>query len=142
MSLSATFVAVVRCLMSHCRKHWADYFDEQGIKYAFYSAALGIAIQEARKEAVEAMERAAQAEQSEESEEDEVEGKVEEQAKREDEEKAAEKGADSREVVERPKIVISADDDDEDVSDPRIRILSVPELEELFIQTAPPLTGI
>jgi large subunit GTPase 1 len=100
------------------RKHWADYFDAQGIKYAFYSAALGIAIQEARKEAEEALERTA--------EEKESEGEEEE----------------STEHTEgQPEIIMTADDEDEDVSDPRIRILSVPELEELFIQNAPPLPG-
>ena len=65
----------------------------EGIKYAFYSAALGIAIQEARKEAEETLVRAAERKESDDDDE----------------------GASGLPAEERPKIMMSADDDDEDV---------------------------
>lgn len=105
------------------RRCWADYFDQQGIRYAFYSAALGIAIQEARREAAEALENG-QAEDEEDDDEDESS----------DEE-------DEEEQPEQVKLLFAPDDDDEDTSDPRIKILSVPELEALFVEMAPPLSG-
>jgi large subunit GTPase 1 len=100
------------------RRYWADYFDQQGIRYAFYSAALGIAIQEARREAAEAKRQ--ESEGTEQTSEDEG-----------DEESSDEEHED--------KFVFSADDEGEDSSDPRIKILSVPELEALFLQMAPSL---
>lgn len=109
------------------RRDWADYFDQQGIQYAFYSAALGIAIQEARKEAAEAMEREAEARNAEKEGSEQGEENVEE--------------AENDEEAATPDIHISADDEDEDVSDPRIKILSVLELEDLFKKSAPPLSG-
>ncbi|KAF5323306.1 hypothetical protein D9611_005746 [Ephemerocybe angulata] len=116
--------------------HQRHYFDKEGIKYAFYSAALGIAIQEARKEAADALEREAEAAEAAKGSDSEDEDE-EDEGTEQDELKQAEADAKEQEIR---NIHISADDDDEDVSDPRIRILSVVELEELFHQTAPPLT--
>ena len=108
------------------RKYWADYFDTQGIRYAFYSAATGIAIQEARREAAQAMERAA-AEEEESSDEGDEGDEIERTIEQEHEE----------EIKKR----FAPDDEDEQLSDPRTNILSVPELEALFQEMAPPLTG-
>jgi hypothetical protein len=41
------------CLVLIGRCLWANYFDSQGIHYAFYSAANAITLQEARREAAE-----------------------------------------------------------------------------------------
>jgi len=38
---------------SRSRRLWADYFDTQGVCYAFYSAANAVALQEAKREAVD-----------------------------------------------------------------------------------------
>ncbi|GAA6036038.1 hypothetical protein JCM8097_006578 [Rhodosporidiobolus ruineniae] len=52
------------------REQWADYFDKHGIQYAFFSAANGIALQEerARQEELAALEAASSEEESDEDE--------------------------------------------------------------------------
>ncbi|KDQ19877.1 hypothetical protein BOTBODRAFT_183905 [Botryobasidium botryosum FD-172 SS1] len=118
------------------RKLWADYFDTQGIQYAFFSAANAQAIQEARR----AAELAAQYEDAsqgsdEESEEETVEKDVVkklEEANLEDEQ--ADSEDDSREHLILPGLDEEVDDD------PRTRVLSVLELEDLFIKSAPDLS--
>ena len=44
--------------MTLCRRQWADYFDSQNIRYAFFSAANATAIQQARRDALAAQEAA------------------------------------------------------------------------------------
>ena len=40
--------------IAHRRRQWADYFDSQGIQYAFFSAANATALQQARRDALAA----------------------------------------------------------------------------------------
>jgi hypothetical protein len=118
------------------RRAWADYFDGQRIRYAFFSAANAKAIQEARKEAellaAELAEEQARGDRQEsESSEEEGDGEDEiEKAVREEEE-----GEESEE--EEGAHGIWNDDD----GDPRTKVLSVLELEELFVKSAPDISS-
>ncbi|KAF4623268.1 hypothetical protein D9613_002142 [Agrocybe pediades] len=103
------------------RRQWADYFDQQGIVYAFYSAANAAAIQKARKEAAEALERANQETGDEES-------------SNEDSDQPSDGDSDDDDVY------FSAEEDTEDGQDPRAKVLTVQELEDMFMKMAPPLT--
>ncbi|OAX84224.1 hypothetical protein ACJ72_01410 [Emergomyces africanus] len=102
------------------RETWADYFEEQGINYKFFSAALA-------KESLEAMELASK----------EVDGDVSEQEELIDnatrlniedveDDSSEEEGSDSSDGVPLPKVQGS-----------RTRILTIDELEELFLTAAP-----
>lgn len=108
---------------------WADYFDQQGIHYAFYSAANAAAIQQARRDAAEAAARALE----------EAESPDEEESS--DDEEAPEDSASEVESEEEDKY-FSAEEDTEEGQDPRAKVLSVVELEELFHKYAPELSGM
>ncbi|KIK70791.1 hypothetical protein GYMLUDRAFT_32851 [Collybiopsis luxurians FD-317 M1] len=120
------------------RISWADYFDAQGIQYAFFSAANAAAIQEARREAaLRTQEREA----------------AEEAVAKEDGLAPSEDSKDIQDVEDTQSFSSSDDDDDDDASyfsaaeeniensDPRVRVLSVLQLEELFVQKAPDLSA-
>ncbi|KAH8835699.1 hypothetical protein DL96DRAFT_1666368 [Flagelloscypha sp. PMI_526] len=117
------------------RIQWADYFEEQHIQYAFFSAANASAIQEARKEAAEALARAAEAKQTPETTEETVgdDGPVDSE-----DESDSDDGSDA---TEEDAFYSADEDEEEDDSDPRAHVLSVVELEDLFQATAPPLTN-
>ncbi|KAF9020316.1 P-loop containing nucleoside triphosphate hydrolase protein [Hymenopellis radicata] len=118
------------------RISWADYFDEQGIQYAFFSAANAAAIQQARRDAL-AAEQAAIEEPEDES--DEEIGDEETLASSEDVESASQSGSDDEDDDE----YYSADEQEEEVyatDDPRAKVLSVLELEDLFTKMAPDLS--
>ncbi len=125
------------------RKLWADYFDAQGVQYAFFSAANAAALQEARKEAEAAAARA-----------------VEEAAAAAEAARAPGAGPNSDEEDCDDESVDEEDSSDEEsdesdsrrgtfhplgerseTEDPRTRVLSVLELEELFASCAPDLSG-
>ncbi|KAI0639638.1 P-loop containing nucleoside triphosphate hydrolase protein [Trametes polyzona] len=134
------------------RKLWADYFDSQGVRYAFFSAANAAALQEARREAEAAAARA----------QEEAAAAAAEAARRaegggassdeedSDEESNGEPGQDADQPPESFDEESSDDDsdvgafhpidEDTDAQDPRTRVLSVLELEELFKSTAPDLS--
>ncbi|GJJ09874.1 hypothetical protein Clacol_004098 [Clathrus columnatus] len=125
------------------RQQWANYFDEQGIKYAFFSAANATALQQARRIKEE---EEAQLHESggEEEEEEEGEGKeeTEEVVISQTVEDALEAfqeppGTDSESDEVDETMFYSAEEDSLD--DERIKVLSVLELEQLFIKTAPKL---
>ncbi|KAF8531891.1 P-loop containing nucleoside triphosphate hydrolase protein [Gautieria morchelliformis] len=123
-------------LTNEQRRQWADYFDQQGITYAFFSAANAAALQQARREAQEAT--------------DDVLG-VEDTSDDEDDGSAGEENESDGEgpATEPPQSDSESDVDpdetlyysaEEDISeDDRTKVLSVLELEELFIKTAPKL---
>lgn len=143
----------------HCgcilRRQWADYFDSQGVQYAFFSAANSAALQQARRDALaeqeallEAEERAANESTQEENEKDDGgEGQEQQSAdappsdsESEDEEPESEDADDSDDESFHTPLVL--EEDSEDARDPRARVLSVLELEELFVKSAPDLSGI
>ncbi|KAI1789785.1 P-loop containing nucleoside triphosphate hydrolase protein [Ganoderma leucocontextum] len=146
-------------LTAEQRKLWANYFDERNVKYAFFSAANAAAIQEARREAAAAeaqrQEGAAQTPEN-------VEAGSNEDASSQtplqgsgdaddDEESDDEAPSDSEGGAEASSSDESSDDEDDDgvflpieegleASDPRSKVLSVLELEDLFVRSAPDLS--
>lgn len=141
--------------MTLCRRQWADYFDSQNILYAFFSAANATAIQQARRDALAAQEAAlatnSEPDSDEEDEEDEDETTLEAdssatsplestvQSSLGDEELSD--ADESDETEEGGNFMYTAEDDAEDAKDPRTRVLSVLELEDLFLRAAPDLSG-
>ncbi|KZV93783.1 putative LSG1-large-subunit GTPase [Exidia glandulosa HHB12029] len=153
------------------RKQWADYFDSQNIKYAFYSAANANAVREARQLAAQRQQE--QQEERAKEPQDDVAG-VEDGVKdvsaglnalkvagpatpkaAEDDEVASEDGESGEDDEDESSEAEDEDEDDsgsetghyysvdegeeEEAVDPRIRVLSVLELEALFLKVAPPL---
>ncbi|RDX51099.1 P-loop containing nucleoside triphosphate hydrolase protein [Lentinus brumalis] len=144
------------------RKLWADYFDGQNVKYAFFSAANAAALQEARREAE------AVAEQEErrrvEEDEDEEQGSTPVTSATDadagahsatpatalDEDDADESDDDSPSESSEDDYTDDESDDDRgaflpieegpDAQDPRTKVLSVLELEDLFVKSAPDLS--
>lgn len=120
------------------RHIWADYFDSQGLHYAFYSATNATARQEAPQEAsaVGELEKAAEENQGVEfSEEDE-----ESDAETSSTPSAGSYDSIESEIPDELKDPES-DEDASDKGDPRAKVLSVLELEDLFIASAPELSG-
>ncbi|KAI5806530.1 hypothetical protein DFH27DRAFT_347670 [Peziza echinospora] len=137
------------------RGAWADYFDKEGIQYTFFSAALA-------EEAIVEDDESEEVEESEEeegSDEEELDEKAqklalddeddEDVSDSEDEDAgvklnpaAEEKAAvvtESKAPVAETSESIAADTTVEEIHDPRTRILTVEELEELFLKHAPPV---
>ncbi|KAI0673366.1 P-loop containing nucleoside triphosphate hydrolase protein [Trametes maxima] len=136
-------------LTARQRKQWADYFDSQNVQYAFFSAANAAALQEARREveaaAARAEEEAAAAETAAKTDADD-DGSEEEVVGNESVEDSDENAESSDSEVEE-----SSDDDSEvgaflpveegpEAQDPRTKVLSVLELEDLFVSSAPELS--
>lgn len=120
------------------RKEWADYFDSQGVQYAFFSAANAAALQAARHEAEMAAARA----------EEEAAAKAAKAARGE----GSSSEEESDESDDEPDTEESSDEDSDigtfhpveegpEAQDPRVKVLSVLELEELFIKSAPDLSS-
>jgi large subunit GTPase 1 len=109
---------------------WADYFDQQGIQYAFFSAANAAALQQARRDALlaseEGMDKADNSEEEDNGEEEEESGEDEEESDYEE----SEDSYYSAEEEESPE-----------GQDPRARVLTVLELENLFERVAPDLSS-
>ncbi|KIM47835.1 hypothetical protein M413DRAFT_439514 [Hebeloma cylindrosporum] len=114
------------------RCQWADYFDQQGVKYAFYSAADAAALQQALRDAEAACNRTEAGQVSNESAFDEA-------GDDDDTNDASLDSADNRsdDDSDRDDMYFSAEE--EDVQDARARILSVQELEEMFVAMSPDL---
>ncbi|KAF7799320.1 hypothetical protein EIP86_010552 [Pleurotus ostreatoroseus] len=141
------------------RRQWADYFDSQGIQYAFFSAANATALQEARREALAAEEARHQAELDAEGQleaEEDGSGSIGEDDRGEDttgpssdvappppsesDDEEYETESESDDTADEA-FPYSLDEDSEDAKDPRARVLSVLELEDLFLNVAPDLSG-
>ncbi|KAH9944191.1 P-loop containing nucleoside triphosphate hydrolase protein [Epithele typhae] len=136
------------------RKLWADYFDSQGVKYAFFSAANAAALQEARKEAADTEARLEE-QQARSSEPNEGEDTPLSQPatagdealgpQESEDSDTSEDSPDEDELPEEDSDDDSEDgaflpiEDDQDAQDPRTRVLSVLELEDLFVKSAPDL---
>ena len=99
------------------RETWADYFEAAGIKYKFFSASLAKEMNEARD--------------------------LEEASDSEDEEEADLSQTTSKLYLDsRGKDSEDEDEDDEEEEDERTRILTVDELEALFLDHAPDNEGM
>lgn len=132
------------------RESWAEYFNKKGIRYAFFSAFTALQEQEASKleeeqqEERERLQKLRDEEESESEEEDDEEEEEEEDDEEEDAEAEAEEQKDEKkETLEEPQA--------EEISQPSaklpvreilqnnpIHILSVEQLEELFLTEIPP----
>ncbi|KAJ7655003.1 hypothetical protein DFH06DRAFT_1201312 [Mycena polygramma] len=114
---------------------WADYFDKQGIQYAFFSAANAAALQQARRDALEAQNSA---NDGQEVDDDESHDSDEESAEEEDESGDEDQDDSSSEP---DHFYFSAEEDSPEGQDPRAKVLSVLELESLFERMAPDLSA-
>ena len=116
------------------RKRWADWFESQGIRFAFYSARL----------AKEAQENETLEEEKEESEQDTDEEEQDLGARDITEEvdniSLDDETSDSEDDTSRPTSPKSISKTDDEV-DPRTRILTVHELQSLFLRESPPPKG-
>ena len=114
------------------RRIWADYFDSQGIRYAFYSATNATARQEILREA---RARATEALQEEDGEAD-IEESILDAAM------SSTTSSGSYDPLQTGDSDKDLDlDSDEDTEDARAKVLSVLELEDLFIASAPDFPG-
>jgi large subunit GTPase 1 len=142
-----SYVFVDRC-------QWADYFDAQGIHYAFFSAANAVALQLARREAAEAQLRSEELEQDSdelEKEESEEEGDENiysppESPRKSHHTEEASSNNDTKSQTDslhshHDDAYFSAEENTPKDHDPRATVLSVLELEELFLRMAPDLSG-
>ncbi|EMD41943.1 hypothetical protein CERSUDRAFT_147367 [Gelatoporia subvermispora B] len=145
-------------LTAQQRQQWADYFDAQGVRYAFFSAANAAALQEERREAFAAAqvteERAAAAEQAEDDEEGDENGSDAPPASPLDGSQDAGDDVvapDGDASESEPESELESESEDEPglfvlpkeeclSDDPRTRVLSVLELEDLFVHCAPDLS--
>ena len=115
------------------RRLWADYFDQQNVNYAFFSAANAAALQELRREMEQAKTREA---------EKEITGN-EESSGSDDEDDPLTPDDEVPEPQESAQsFPLPMEEDSEDARDPRTRVLSVLELEDLFFRVAPSLTSM
>ncbi|CUA74783.1 hypothetical protein RSOLAG22IIIB_11472 [Rhizoctonia solani] len=123
------------------RREWADYFEKEGIQFAFFSAANAKALQEAKRLAEEAVDDQPQQitsdeieNQSEIDSEDQVVDATELHADESIEEATPQ--TDTSVEIHPHHLPVDASEAD----DPRTRVLSVLELEELFLSSAPDLS--
>lgn len=138
-----------RAYLVHVRRIWADYFDSQGLRYAFYSATDATARQEALQKALIVGELTTAIDKAV---EDDQRIAFSEEVKEADEESTlnAHTGSstpsdgsyDSTESEASGECVdLDSDEGLHGKEDPRAKVLSVLELEDLFIASAPDLSG-
>lgn len=127
------------------RRLWADHFDAQGVQYAFYSAAYAAALQQARREQlerVEAQEKVASSSDHQSGSISNQDGVVTESEGEDDDREVEgvwEDESDEEDLAEYDPLTF--EEESEYSHDPRIRVLSVLELEELFLKVAPDLSS-
>ncbi|KAH0826610.1 hypothetical protein J3R83DRAFT_4974 [Lanmaoa asiatica] len=139
------------------RRMWADYFDEQGVRFAFFSAANAAALQQARRESLVQRETESSTPQrrsdaaadrqgvnsnstpdTESSSDSEGPHTPDDQ----DEENDVPPGSDIESESDDEKFrFVPTEEDTPDGRDSRTKVLSVSELEDLFISTAPDLSS-
>ncbi|KAF9229092.1 P-loop containing nucleoside triphosphate hydrolase protein [Gyrodon lividus] len=140
------------------RRIWADYFDAQGVQYAFFSAANAAALQQARREALARSESDIHASQQRQRQHpDAVELNTNSNVTAETESSSDSEGPHTPYDDDHGKDVppdsdVDSDSDDgrlryvpteedtPDGRDPRTKVLSVLELEDLFVTAAPDLS--
>lgn len=109
---------------------WADHFDSQGIQYAFFSAANSAALQELRREMEAEKENA-----------EDQGGSLEEEEEGSEDEDEDESDDHLSEEENHHHSYFTTEEDSPDGRDPRTKVLSVLELEDLFFRVAPDLSG-
>ncbi|KAF8078794.1 hypothetical protein FPV67DRAFT_1466520 [Lyophyllum atratum] len=122
---------------------WADYFDSEGIQYAFFSAANAAALQQARRDALAAaQEQAGLATEDEDVEvyQDDVNDVAEGVPSGDSQSDSGDEMTDSSSESVHEDAYFSAEEDTPDGQDPRARVRSVIELEEWFEKMAPDLS--
>lgn len=120
------------------RRLWADYFDAQGVQYAFFSAANAVALQEARRQAL------AEAEAKEalhDGSPDGLGGIAVQEEEEDEEDLSSEEESESQSESEDEGLYLSEDEHSSGNQDPRSKVLSVLELEDLFVKAAPDLSS-
>ena len=126
------------------RRIWADYFDDNNIQYAFYSAANVAASQQERRvqEAAQEDPGLAQPVEAHEMEHLSPSGiRGHAIPATSDEESDSDSMHDQISDDGEDAAYFSAEEDTADEHDPRTEILSATELEELFLKVAPNLSG-
>ncbi|CAE6493857.1 unnamed protein product [Rhizoctonia solani] len=125
------------------RREWADYFEKEGIQFAFFSAANAKALQEAKRLAEEADHDQPQQissdeieDQSEIDSDDELVDATATESRADESIEEATPQADTSVEIHPHHLPVDASEAD----DPRTRVLSVLELEELFMTSAPDLS--
>lgn len=118
------------------RIKWADYFDANGVKFAFYSAMDAAALlEQERPFPSTTLPEQQQQETADHPGDSDDEGGSQSSGPTESEDEQPSldsgRGGDTSE----------SEDDAKDETDARIKVLTVKELEELFIKSAPPLSG-
>lgn len=137
-------ILMLLILADHQRRLWADYFDGQGVRYAFFSAANAAALQQAQRDAVavaEAVETGAG---------NKVHNGDEDVLSSESVEAFPESASDGSEEAESEdeqyeeeseKLYLPIEEAAPEAQDPRVKVLTVLELENLFVETAPNLSS-
>lgn len=113
------------------RQRWADWFEEQGIRFAFYSARL----------AKEAQETSREDDEEDEKEESDISEDRAEQLAQEIDDLSIDEASDTSED-ESPAEPQQSHEPSTSDTDPRTQILTVFELQSLFLREAPPPKGI
>ena len=125
----------------HFRQQWADYFDQKGVTYAFFSAANATALQQARREAKESTteESTTASLVPDDSSDDEDDDSVGEEGESDGDDKGArsESPASDSETDSEYDDTVYYSADDGGPGDDRTKVLTVLELEDLFMRTAP-----
>lgn len=121
-------------MTSEQRRGWADWFDAQGIRFAFYSARLAKEAQEQDSESDD------EGEQEVDEEEDEPTVELAEDMDHLSIDSASDTESESSDLVDSTHDT-SQTNPDPSPEDPRTRILTVDQLETLFIQESPPPKG-
>ena len=142
--------------MGH-RRIWADYFDELGIRFAFFSAANAAALQQARRESPAQREEGSSAphqrsDATAEQQKMNLSTTAEAESSSDSEGPHTPDGHEDNDVPPDSENDSDSDDskfryvpteeDTPDGRDPRTRVLSVLELEGLFISAAPDLSSM
>jgi large subunit GTPase 1 len=115
----AVLLAVLNRDLTSCRSAWADYFDRQRIQYTFFSAANAVARQEARL--------------------GQLENSSEEVIEPDD--STSEGMGSSLDTDSDSDLEYASAMEEDEGDDPRTKVLSVLELEDLFVARAPDLKG-
>jgi large subunit GTPase 1 len=109
------------------RREWVNYFERHGIEHVFYSAASAVALQQARQEAVNVAENGGQGTES-------TDGNTPYQA-----DSNSTSGSEESPESDTESEGVDASKE-QTMQDPRLKILSAAELEEVFVQRAPHLS--
>ncbi|KAI6136487.1 P-loop containing nucleoside triphosphate hydrolase protein [Pisolithus sp. B1] len=118
------------------RRIWADYFDSEGIQYAFFSATNAVVLQKLRHDL---QLKQASDEDTDSSSEDRHTPRDEGSANGSDS-GVDRLGLEEREASDDEYGYVHTEEDSPDGRDPRTKVLSVLELEELFLSSAPDLS--